>query len=51
MEEVARERNIQLILRVTPGLTFIMDPALDISAEVIERFNARGGGGEDGAER
>lgn len=48
VEEVARERNIQLILRVTPGLTFIMDPALDISAEVIERFNALGGGeGED----
>ena len=46
VEEVARERNIQLILRVTPGLTFIMDPALDISAEVIERFNALGGGGE-----
>lgn len=40
VEEVARERNIQLILRVTPGLTFIMDPALDISAEVITRFNA-----------
>lgn len=53
VEEVAREQNIQLILRVTPGLTFIMDPALDISAEVIERFNALGGGGEgeDGAER
>lgn len=46
VEEVARERNIQLILRVTPGLTFIMDPALDISAEVIERFNALSGGGE-----
>jgi len=46
VEEVAREQNIQLILRVTPGLTFIMDPALDISAEVIERFNALGGGGE-----
>ena len=40
VEEVARERNIQLILRVTPGLTFIMDPALDISGEVIARFNA-----------
>lgn len=49
VEEVARERNIQLILRVTPGLTFVMDPALDISAEVITRFNAVGGGeGEDG---
>ncbi len=46
VEEVAREQNIQLILRVTPGLTFIMDPALDISAEVIERFNALSGGGE-----
>ena len=43
VEEVARERNIQLILRVTPGLTFIMDPALDISGEVIARFNAATG--------
>ena len=50
VEEVARERNIQLILRVTPGLTFIMDPALDISAEVITRFNALSDGGEDGQE-
>ena len=40
VEEVALERNIQLILRVTPGLTFIMDPVLDISGEVITRFNA-----------
>ncbi len=44
VEEVARERNIQLILRVTPGLTFIMDAALDISAEVITRFNEAGSG-------
>ena len=51
VEEVARERNIQLILRVTPGLTFVMDPALDISAEVITRFNAMSGGeGEDGGD-
>ena len=47
VEEVARERNIQLILRVTPGLTFIMDPALDISSEVITRFNALSDGGEE----
>jgi len=44
VEEVARERGIQLIFRVTPGLTFIMDAALDISPEVIQRFNARAGG-------
>lgn len=50
VEEVAREQNIQLILRVTPGLTFIMDPALDISDEVITRFNAASGGGDDGQE-
>lgn len=49
VEEVATERNIQIILRVTPGLTFVMDPALDISAEVITRFNARSeSGGEEG---
>ena len=47
VEEVARERNIQLILRVTPGLTFIMDPTLDISGEVITRFNALSDGGEE----
>ncbi len=40
VEEIAREQDIQLILRVTPGLTFIMDPALDISGAVITRFNA-----------
>ncbi len=50
VEEVARERNIQLILRVTPGLTFIMDPALDISGEVITRFNALSDAGEDEGE-
>ncbi len=48
VEEVARERNIQMILRVTPGLTFIMDPALDISAEVITRFNAQSETGGEG---
>ena len=48
VEELAREHNIQLILRVTPGLTFIMDAALDISGEVITRFNALNDGGEDG---
>ncbi len=49
VEEVARERNIQLIIRVSPGLTFVMDPSLDISAEVISRFNAlSGSGGEEG---
>ena len=49
VEEVASERNIQLILRVTPGLTFIMDPTLDISSEVITRFNALAGGeGDEG---
>ena len=50
VEEVARERNIQLIFRVTPGLTFIMDPTLDISPDVIQRFNAQSGdGGSDDA--
>ncbi len=43
VEEVANEQQIQLILRVTPGLTFVMDPTLDISDEVIERFNADAG--------
>ena len=43
VEEVATEQQIQLILRVTPGLTFIMDPTLDISDEVIARFNTRSG--------
>ncbi len=45
VERVALEQQIQLIFRVTPGLTFIMDPALDISDEVIEKFNASSGGG------
>lgn len=39
VEQVAKQHGIGLILRATPGLTFVLDPALDISLAVIEAFN------------
>jgi Skp family chaperone for outer membrane proteins len=39
VEQVAKQLGIGLILRATPGLTFVLDPALDISPAVIEAFN------------
>lgn len=39
VEAVARENNIGLILRATPGLTFVLDPALDISPLVVKKLD------------
>jgi len=39
VESVARENGIGLIFRATPGLTFVLDPNLDITPLVIEAFN------------
>ncbi len=39
VEQVAKQLGIGLILRATPGLTFVLDPGLDISPAVIEAFN------------
>ena len=39
VELVAKQLGIGLILRATPGLTFVLDPGLDISPAVIEAFN------------
>lgn len=40
VEAVAKENSIGLILRATPGLTFILDPNLDITALVVAKLNA-----------
>jgi len=41
VEAVAKENSIGLILRATPGLTFILDANLDISALVVAKLNAQ----------
>lgn len=40
VEEVAQEHGIGLIFRATPGLTFVLDPSLDISPLVVEKLDA-----------
>jgi outer membrane protein len=37
---VATENQIGLIIRATPGLTFVLDPALDISLLVVKKLDA-----------
>jgi Skp family chaperone for outer membrane proteins len=39
VEKVAQEHGIGLIFRATPGLTFVLDPNLDITPLVIQAFN------------
>lgn len=39
VEAVARENGIGLIFRATPGLTFVLDPALDISPLVVKKLD------------
>ncbi len=45
VEAVAREAGIGLILRATPGLTFVLDPSLDLTPLVIQRLNSEPAGG------
>ena len=40
VEAVAREAGIGLIFRATPGLTFVLDPNLDLTPMVIQRLNS-----------
>ena len=40
VEAVARESGIGLIFRATPGLTFVLDPSLDLTPLVIQRLNS-----------
>ena len=40
VEAVAKENNIGLIFRATPGLTFVLDPQLDISPLVVQKLDA-----------
>jgi Skp family chaperone for outer membrane proteins len=39
VEAVAREQGIGLILRDTPGLTFVLDSRLDLTPAVVQRLN------------
>ncbi len=40
VEAVAQENGIGLIFRATPGLTFVLDPTLDISLLIVEKLDA-----------
>ncbi|MGH9321317.1 MAG: OmpH family outer membrane protein [Vicinamibacteria bacterium] len=40
VRQVATENGIGLIIRATPGLTFVLDPALDISQLVVQKLDA-----------
>ncbi len=39
VEAVAREQGIGLILRDTPGITFVLDARLDLTPAVVQRLN------------
>jgi Skp family chaperone for outer membrane proteins len=56
VKAVASEHGIGLILRATPGLTFVLDPTLDISPLVVEKLDAQAatpppGGGDESSNR
>jgi Skp family chaperone for outer membrane proteins len=46
VEQVAKDNGIGLILRATPGLTFVLDPNLDITPLVIQALNTGQPGGQ-----
>ncbi len=50
VEAVAKEQGIGLIFRATPGLTFVLDPSLDISPLIVQKLDEAtppaGGGGD-----
>ncbi len=39
VEQVAQENGIGLIFRATPGLTFVLDPTLDISPLIVKKLD------------
>jgi len=39
VEAVAKEQGIGLIFRATPGLTFVLDPSLDISSLIVQKLD------------
>ncbi len=39
VEQVAQEHGIGLIFRATPGLTFVLDPTLDISPLIVKKLD------------
>jgi Skp family chaperone for outer membrane proteins len=46
VEQVANDNGIGLIFRATPGLTFVLDPNLDITPLVIQALNEKPPGGQ-----
>jgi len=48
VEAVAKEQGIGLIFRATPGLTFVLDPALDISPLVVKKLDETAASTGDG---
>ena len=46
VELVAQQNGIGLIFRATPGLTFVLDPNLDITPLIIQALNEREPGGQ-----
>lgn len=53
VEKVAQENGIGLIIRDTPGLTYLLDPAFDVTPLVVVALNeseAAGSGGNDDSE-
>ncbi len=50
VEAVARENNIGLIFRAMPGLTFILDENLDISALVVKKLDETAAAATSGGE-
>ena len=49
VEQVAREQGIGLIFRITPGLTFVLDPALDISPLIVQKLDETSASTGEGA--
>jgi Skp family chaperone for outer membrane proteins len=44
VRQVAEEKNLHLVLQFRPDLDIIfVDPSIDITADVIAKFNASGG--------
>lgn len=50
VEAVAQENGIGLIIRATPGLTFVLDDSLDISGLVVQKLDASAAGASPGGD-
>jgi Skp family chaperone for outer membrane proteins len=50
VEAVAKEQGIGLIFRATPGLTFVLDPSLDISSLIVKKLDEMMPAADEGGE-